>query len=99
MSENFRKFRNRLRDGRLWARPFLQRREPSARAMTVHAQPLPHETPLTRPFWDGCRAGIPCLQCCLDCRMAFFYQRVRCPPYGQGALKCSTPQATACSPA
>jgi uncharacterized OB-fold protein len=55
--------------------------------MTGHPRPLPRETPLNRPFWDGCRAGILRLQRCLACKQAVFYPRVCCPHCGNGALE------------
>lgn len=55
--------------------------------MIAHPRPLPRETPLNRPFWDGCRAGILRLQRCLGCRQAVFYPRVCCPHCGHGELE------------
>jgi uncharacterized OB-fold protein len=39
----------------------------------VPAKPLPRPTPLTRPFWEGCRLGELRLQRCTGCgRFRFF---------------------------
>jgi uncharacterized OB-fold protein len=54
--------------------------------MIAHARPLPRETALNLPFWDGCRAGVLRLQRCLSCQQPVFYPRVCCPHCGHGEL-------------
>lgn len=45
--------------------------------MPSPAVPVP--TPLTLPYWDGCRRGELVLQECLDCRRALFPPSTVCP--------------------
>jgi uncharacterized OB-fold protein len=39
---------------------------------------LPRPTPLSQPYWDGCRQGILRLQQCSDCARYQFYPRTFC---------------------
>ena len=39
---------------------------------------LPRPTPLSQPYWDGCREGVLRLQQCLDCTRFQFYPRAIC---------------------
>lgn len=41
-------------------------------------KPLPRETPVTRPFWEGLREGRIRLQRCDDCGGWVFYPRSHC---------------------
>ena len=47
--------------------------------MTTAARPLPRITPLTRPFWEGCRAGELRLQRCTSCGDYRFFPAEGCP--------------------
>jgi uncharacterized OB-fold protein len=49
-------------------------------------QPLPVPSPLTQPFWDGCRKHRLSLQRCCDCRKFRFYPTAGCP-------HCASPDA------
>ncbi|MEQ8485132.1 MAG: Zn-ribbon domain-containing OB-fold protein [Pseudomonadales bacterium] len=42
------------------------------------AKPMPHPTPVSRPFWDGLMAGRVMIQRCGDCDAWVFYPRSRC---------------------
>lgn len=46
------------------------------------ARPLPHPSPLTRPFWDGARSRVLRVQRCDDCATHIFYPRYLCPACG-----------------
>jgi uncharacterized OB-fold protein len=50
--------------------------------------PQPRITEISRPFWDGCRAGRLLLQRCTqrECGRFVFYPRVCCPYCGCGEL-------------
>ena len=39
---------------------------------------LPRPTPLSQPYWDGCREGVLRLQRCADCARFQFYPRCIC---------------------
>lgn len=41
-------------------------------------RPLPHPTPETRPFWDGCASGELRYQCCTDCGTVQLIPRSLC---------------------
>ena len=47
-------------------------------------KPLPEPTPLTRPFWDGCRRGELRLQRCAGCGDFRFYPAEACHACGSG---------------
>jgi uncharacterized OB-fold protein len=47
---------------------------------------LPPVTPLSEPFFAGCRAGRLRLQCCEDCGRRQFYPRILCSACGSRAL-------------
>lgn len=53
------------------------------------AGPQPRVTEVSRPFWDGCRAGKLMLQRCRDlaCAHFVFYPRVCCPYCGGDTLE------------
>ncbi|MEM7078580.1 MAG: zinc ribbon domain-containing protein [Pseudomonadota bacterium] len=42
-------------------------------------RPLPHPTPETQHFWEGCRTGELRLQRCDDCDHVYFPPRPFCP--------------------
>ncbi len=46
--------------------------------MSDTAKILPPETALSKPFWDGCRAGELKLQYCAACGRYQFYPRIVC---------------------
>jgi uncharacterized protein len=41
-------------------------------------KPLPHPTPITRPFWDGLAHGEIRVQRCTECKTWVFYPRSHC---------------------
>ncbi len=41
-------------------------------------KPIPHATPVTRPFWDGLAEGQVRIQRCDDCHGWVFYPRSHC---------------------
>jgi uncharacterized OB-fold protein len=41
-------------------------------------KPLPHPTPVTRPFWEGLAASEIRVQRCLECNAWVFYPRSHC---------------------
>lgn len=47
--------------------------------MTLAARPLPRPTPLSQPFWDGCRRGELLVQRCTDCSLHYFIPSAFCP--------------------
>lgn len=49
-------------------------------------RPLPHPTPVSVPFWAGCRRHELLLQRCGDCAAWAFYPRATCPACGSLAL-------------
>lgn len=48
---------------------------------------FPRPTPVTLPFWDGCRAGELRLQRCRDCGRHQFYPRLMCTHCNGEALE------------
>jgi uncharacterized OB-fold protein len=52
-------------------------------------RPLPHQTKVTAPFWDGCNRSKLLLQRCSDaaCGKFVFYPRVCCPYCHGGNLE------------
>ncbi len=42
-------------------------------------KPLPHATDISRPFWEGLRAGEIRIQKCTACEHWVFYPRSHCP--------------------
>ena len=44
----------------------------------MSSRPIPHPTPETKPFWDGCAAGELRLQHCQDCAQVQFPPRRLC---------------------
>jgi hypothetical protein len=46
---------------------------------TEYRKPLPVPSDISRPFWDGLRAGVLCIQRCRDCGRHVFYPRSLCP--------------------
>lgn len=49
-------------------------------------RPLPHPSPLTRPFWDGARRRELWVQSCGSCGGYIFYPRYICPACGADRL-------------
>ncbi len=58
-------------------------------------RPLPQETPVTRPFWQGLRDGCIRLQRCDDCGRWVFYPRSHCPHCLSEALSWHTASGSA----
>ncbi len=46
----------------------------------------PTPTPLSEPYWEGCRAGELRLQQCAECRRHQFYPRLMCSHCGSRSL-------------
>ena len=46
----------------------------------------PHPTPLSEPYWDGCREGELRLQLCAGCGRHQFYPRIFCSHCGAREL-------------
>jgi len=42
-------------------------------------RPLPHPTPDTQRYWEGCKRHELWLPFCLSCKEFFFYPRLFCP--------------------
>ena len=53
----------------------------------AYNKPIPTPTTLTKPFWDGARAGVLMLQRCADCGKVHFYPRHLCPYCHSSALE------------
>lgn len=51
---------------------------------------LPPDTELSRPYWEGCRAGELRLQQCTRCERFQFYPRIFCSHCGAGAVRWQT---------
>jgi len=47
---------------------------------------LPRPTPLSQPYWEGCREGVLRLQQCGDCSRFQFYPRCICSHCGGNRL-------------
>ncbi len=45
----------------------------------MNDKPLPRVTEITKPYWDGARAGKFMLQRCRECKQPFHYPRPWCP--------------------
>lgn len=54
--------------------------------MSGSTKPVPVPTAETRPFWDGCRAGVLRYQRCAACGRPQFYPRTRCAGCGGADL-------------
>ena len=52
----------------------------------MSARPLPRPTPLSRPHWDGARAGILRVQRCRSCGAYVFIPQPLCPACQTDAL-------------
>jgi uncharacterized OB-fold protein len=48
---------------------------------------LPHPTPETQHFWDGCKAGELRLQRCTACQKSYFPPRPFCPVCGSRSVE------------
>ena len=46
--------------------------------MTTTPTPLPRPTPVSQPYWDGCRRGELLVQKCRDCGGLTFIPQVAC---------------------
>jgi len=44
----------------------------------TNGRPLPHPTPVTAPFWEGCRRGELLVQRCRDCGRYVFFPQAAC---------------------
>lgn len=49
-------------------------------------RPIPVSTPVSEPFWEGCRRSELLLQRCNACRTPQFYPRTLCAACGKGDL-------------
>ncbi len=45
----------------------------------AYNKPIPEPDPLSKPFWDGAKAGKLMLPRCLDCNRVHWYPRWICP--------------------
>lgn len=54
--------------------------------MTGDARAVPVPTAVTRPFWDGTKAGELRIQRCDDCAEHVFHPRAHCPACGSSRL-------------
>lgn len=50
-------------------------------------RPVPVPTPISAPFWEGCRRGEFLLQHCRSCDTKQFYPRTLCASCGGGELE------------
>jgi uncharacterized OB-fold protein len=48
---------------------------------------LPHPTPETQHFWDGCKSGELRLQRCTACQKSYFPPRPFCPECGSRSVE------------
>jgi uncharacterized OB-fold protein len=55
-------------------------------AMPAIPKPLPHPTPVSRPFWDAAREHRLSLQRCAACGRHVYYPRTLCPHCGDSDL-------------
>jgi len=56
----------------------------------VSERPLPRPTELSRPHWDGCRAGVLRVQRCRSCRSYTFIPQPLCTTCHTGDLEWTT---------
>lgn len=55
--------------------------------MDAHAgKHFPRPTPVSRPYWEGCKEGRLLLQRCENCGKHQFYPRILCSHCGAGTL-------------
>jgi len=47
--------------------------------MTAEAKPVPHETELSKPYWDAARQGVLKIQKCGNCGAVRHYPQLVCP--------------------
>lgn len=47
--------------------------------MSEYRKPVPHPSPDTQRFWDGCKQHELWIPFCLTCEQHFFYPRPFCP--------------------
>jgi uncharacterized OB-fold protein len=48
-------------------------------SVNAYTKPVPHPTPISKPFWEAARRHELILQQCSDCGISIYYPRSRCP--------------------